>query len=694
MINPIEHIINIDLNKIIYTNEAIKIKKNDNESHIFKINIMNNSIAYDLTGSTARIYFQKADGTKVFLDCVLDNALLGNISCLLTTQALTYAGLVASEITIYGTAGEILTSVTFNFTVSEVIRDDLAIESTSEFTALTNALAIVTNIALKADKTYVDSQDLLKADKTYVDSQDLLTTNKVGSLTSLTTTNKTNLVSAINENVLQLANIAYLVNATTNLQILIDTVPNNSKLIFSKDISQFFITTEIIINKPLTIDFNNVEVIQQTSGKGGIKITSSNVKLENLVLIGFQNLVINLTEIGVNCYGISASNYIKNIIIENCIIKNFGYEAITMQFVSDFRIKKNTINNVGYVGVIALSCSNGEISYNNIKDVKVSGTNCYGIAITRTENDSLIISPRSKNIKVCNNTIENILEWEALDTHGGENISFIDNTIINCKQGVAIVSSDNGNQVQTFGAINCVVAFNKIISDLIDGSNGYGVVIAGCATNIEKATNCIVTGNVIQNYGDESNAISGAVYVRHTENLSITDNKIINPSPSGIFMSVQNINFNISNNTVIDVWTETSAQAIAISLYTAPQNGLITGDAFKKNGKVAAKLLTSAIKITPSSGILIGLGDNISDATVYLAEPLNTYQSYKQIANSRIFEGTSAPVTGTWLKGDFIDNNNKILMGTAPDRYILQGYICGVAGTQGTWYESRTLTGI
>ena len=140
MIKPIEHIINIDLANKININQSINIKKNDTDSHKFIINLFNNSLTYDLTGATSRIYFQKADSTKVFLDCILDVALTGKLSCLLTNQVLTSPGQVESEITIYGTAGEILTSVTFNFTVSEVIRDDMAIESTSEFTALTNAL--------------------------------------------------------------------------------------------------------------------------------------------------------------------------------------------------------------------------------------------------------------------------------------------------------------------------------------------------------------------------------------------------------------------------------------------------------------------------------------------------------------------------------------------------------------------------
>ena len=162
MINTIDHIINIDLANKINMNQSINIKQNDTNSHKFIINIFNNSVVYDLTGTTARIYFKKPDGTKVFLDCVIDSVLNNKISSLLTNQVLTSSGQVDSEITIYGTASEILTSVTFNFTVSEVIRDDMAIESTSEFTALTNALNAVDDVVLSfptAEALNVDLQN-------------------------------------------------------------------------------------------------------------------------------------------------------------------------------------------------------------------------------------------------------------------------------------------------------------------------------------------------------------------------------------------------------------------------------------------------------------------------------------------------------------------------------------------------------
>lgn len=516
--------------------------------------------------------------------------------------------------------------------------------------------------------------------------------NKIGNLSTLGVGSTVQKFQQIDES---LTDMMYIVDENTNLQELINSVPNYSTLKFSKNIpnQQYPISSEVLINKSLHIDFNRIEIVQQTSGIGMFKITSSNVELRKGKLTGFQNIAAVGSEIAINCYGADSNNYIKNIVIEDCEISNIGYDGIKMQFVSNFRIRRNNIKNTFQAGVIGYSCKDGVVSYNKISDIKDSVARSYGVAMTRVESDSLEVNPRSSNVKIHHNTVENILEWEGIDTHGGDNIVIIDNTVLNCKNGIAIVSSDNGSQVQTFAPKNCVVAFNKVINSLETGVNDWGISVAGCNTNVEKALDCTVIGNTVKNHGLENSGTSGALYIRHTENLTISDNKIINPSPNGIFMSQNNYNFTIANNTFIDVWTTNAAQAVGILINTAPQTGIITGNTFKKNGKVATIVFNRAIRITPSSGILIELGDNASDADTYLTETANTYQSYRQTATGKIFRGTAIPTSGTWALGDFIDNNSKTLQGTAPNRYILLGYSCTVAGSPGSWVECRAITG-
>lgn len=481
----------------------------------------------------------------------------------------------------------------------------------------------------------------------------------------------------------------YYVKDSTILQTLLKTIPAYSKIEFSKDITnhQYFINTEIIINKPVSIDFNGTQIIQQTSGKGGIKVTSGDVSLANLVLIGYQNALIVPTEIGINCFGVNSGNYLENIIFRNCAVSNFGFSGIKLEFVSNFEVTSCNIHNVALSGVWGNSCKIGDISGNIIKDIKETKGNAYGITLSRKENNSLVVSPRSTDIVVSKNRVENVLVWEGLDTHGGENISFIDNTLINCKVGIAAVGSDNGRQAQTFAPINCTIASNTITSNVENGTNGAGIIIAGCNTSIEQATNCIVTSNIIENYGNQTNALSGGIYVRNTENLSISNNTISNPSPSGICMSSNNYAFTITGNSILDAWTNTGLQAIGVLLNTAPQNGVISGNTFKKNTKVAKIVLNKGVRISSASGISVQVGDNYSNVDNYFYEKLNTYQSYNQTTTGRIFKGTLAPTKGTWVVNDFIDNNVKKILGVAGSRYKILGYRCITPGTPGIWHE-------
>jgi len=117
----IDHLINIDLANRININKHINIRKNDINSHRFVITLYYKLLAYDLTGATARIYFKKPDTTKILRNCIIYNALNGNISCLLEPHVVSCAGIVATEMIIYDDKGRIITSVDFNFTVIENI---------------------------------------------------------------------------------------------------------------------------------------------------------------------------------------------------------------------------------------------------------------------------------------------------------------------------------------------------------------------------------------------------------------------------------------------------------------------------------------------------------------------------------------------------------------------------------------------
>ncbi len=53
----------------------------------------------------------------------------------------------------------------------------------------------------------------------------------------------------------------------------------------------------------------------------------------------------------------------------------------------------------------------------------------------------------------------------------------------------------------------------------------------------------------------------------------------------------------------------------------------------------------------------------------------------------------AAPVSGTWTRGEQVQNSTPSVLGSAASQYTITGWICAVAGTPGTWVEMRALTG-
>ncbi|SPA24581.1 conserved hypothetical protein [Cupriavidus taiwanensis] len=54
---------------------------------------------------------------------------------------------------------------------------------------------------------------------------------------------------------------------------------------------------------------------------------------------------------------------------------------------------------------------------------------------------------------------------------------------------------------------------------------------------------------------------------------------------------------------------------------------------------------------------------------------------------------TAPPTTGEHQVGDYVRNSAPAELGTAGSKYVIEGWLCTVAGTPGTWVQKRCLTG-
>lgn len=72
-------------------------------------------------------------------------------------------------------------------------------------------------------------------------------------------------------------------------------------------------------------------------------------------------------------------------------------------------------------------------------------------------------------------------------------------------------------------------------------------------------------------------------------------------------------------------------------------------------------------------------------------------QKVNQLADGRIggcdLVLAEAPTTGQFQRGDFVRNSAPAELGSASSKYVIEGWLCTVAGSPGTFVQKRFLTG-
>ena len=153
---PIVYQIRLDVTKP-GSQETIYMKRGDTKTRKVVVFLANQTKPYAIPeGAGAILCAIKPDGTIVFNTVsVGDN---GTVFVTVTSGTLAVPGRVQCEMRILGIDGEVLTSPGFDICVEDVLDVDSALESTDEYTALTEALLEIESIAAdEAERVQAES---------------------------------------------------------------------------------------------------------------------------------------------------------------------------------------------------------------------------------------------------------------------------------------------------------------------------------------------------------------------------------------------------------------------------------------------------------------------------------------------------------------------------------------------------------
>jgi hypothetical protein len=433
-----------------------------------------------------------------------------------------------------------------------------------------------------------------------------------------------------------------VIDATSHIQDILTSASGNTVIIPK---GNYKITSSLNIPTNTTIIAYGARIFNTTTQQTILNL-SSGVKIFGLEIEGAGNSIADSNGIGISIVGNDVNNYKTNIAIRDCYIHNIGFYGIYTSFLKDSYIENNRIENVGYAGVMNLSVINVHIDKNKIKGILPGqNSNAYGIAFTRASVLSLTTNPRSKDCSANFNTIEDNTIWEALDTHAGDNIEFIGNTINNCKTGIAIVGANISGLGTDYAPIGCRVSGNKINGI----STGAGIIVSGAGNTLgspyEYAIGCIVQGNQLYKCGAQGNANSAGILCTDTESVSITGNTLYQCYANGVNMYNGNKGFCVTGNTAIDIQDSTYTEVPAFACRSDYNTGVFSGNtSLLTNASINIYVGVTGIRIeTSSSHNDIVVGVNYSTCTYQQANLKGNLVSFGNFNGAKLFSYTATP---------------------------------------------------
>jgi hypothetical protein len=225
------------------------------------------------------------------------------------------------------------------------------------------------------------------------------------------------------------------------------------------------------------------------------------------------------------------TSQIKNVNITDCHFKDSnGYHIFTNN-TENVTIKKCKLINCRYAAIMNLSAHNMLCYLNDISNVTClsKNGNGYGISFSKSKQLKIEESPISNNCSVIACTITDVKSWNALDTHGGNNIKFIKNRIERCAWPVGIVplKIDNAYGGDIISPQACSIIECTIIGLGMPYSKNKtygGIAISGSPNDL--ADSMIIERNHLTNCGSTVLKDTGAITLKYTNNAKISGNVI------------------------------------------------------------------------------------------------------------------------------------------------------------------------
>lgn len=356
-------------------------------------------------------------------------------------------------------------------------------------------------------------------------------------------------------------------NDSTALQAAIDEAQANGQILLLLPGTYLVSRDTIDITSAISITGTRDAIIKNADADGyTLQVHSNNVSLTGFTIDGGNSSATVAsgyvdTHHGLYFFGADSSTYLTGCVVDGLEVKNCGYGGIQARYIEHSRFVGNYVHRCGYVGIGLWSPLDCHVSDNYVIDIYpgsapgTTGSNCYGIAISRFTGD-----PAPDTVFIDNNYVYGIT-WEGLDEHDGMRISFTNNKVIQCGVGIAVEHHISGFPATIINVENNqIYGLESVTIESVDYRCTGGIVCNG-GINTDNGTALVVNGNLVENAGDRraSPGDSGAIKLQNWSRFQVNNNVCYFSYRHGIIFATDGTDSvtygTVNGNTVTDTQT-------------------------------------------------------------------------------------------------------------------------------------------
>ena len=444
-----------------------------------------------------------------------------------------------------------------------------------------------------------------------------------------------------------------ITDSTSAIQSAINNAPAGGTVLIPAGL--YVVGGTVTVNKPLTILGYGATLSTSVGGITILRITSGDVNVLGLTVAGPGGSYV-ANSIGIAILGSSAAVPVRNVTLRDVGVRDVPFRGIYAEHVRGIVIDNAYVRSIVYSGIGFWSVAEGSITNCRIQSITNNGypnNNAYGIELSRRETSNLSSEPRTSDILVSGNVVTDVPTWEGIDTHAGQRIRIIGNTVLRCFYGIAVVSGSNASNEAAYAPIDCVVAHNTIASGVSDGSRSSGIQFTGAlfsGTVREYATGAVMS-NVIVGHGNDATgtAYFGAIRCHSTRGLVVQGNVIREPAVAGINLVINNHGFIVANNLTLETWTNQHTMTVSIIPRDGGNNGVITGNMHKTTGTKSGASVSNQRGLWIPTGVAGSTNVDVSGNDFH--ECSLPYVTIGNAAYGGMFDGRSSKPTVTGSRG-------------------------------------------